>query len=49
MIIITTRNFLPEIGGMQILMSDLANHLSKFDKVKVFAEVSKDSDIFAKN
>lgn len=49
MIIITTRNFLPEIGGMQILMSDLANHLSKFDKVKVFAEVSKDSDIFDKN
>lgn len=46
MIVITTRNFLPEIGGMQILMSDLATHLSKFYKVKVFAEVSKDTEKF---
>ena len=46
MIVITTRNFLPEIGGMQILMSDLAKHLSKFYKVKVYAEVSKGSDKF---
>ena len=46
MIVITTRNFLPEIGGMQTLMSDLAMHLSKFYEVKVFAEVSKDSKKF---
>ena len=46
MIVITTRNFLPEIGGMQILMSDLAKHLSKFYKVKVYAEVSKNADKF---
>ena len=46
MIVITTRNFLPEIGGMQILMSDLAKHLSKFYKVKVYAEVSKSADKF---
>ena len=46
MIVITTRNFLPEIGGMQTLMSDLATHLSKFYEVKVFAEVSKDSKKF---
>ena len=46
MIVVTTRNFLPEIGGMQILMSDLAKHLSKFYKVKVYAEVSKGSDKF---
>ena len=46
MIVITTRNFLPEIGGMQVLMSDLAAHLSKFYKVKVFAEVSKDTKQF---
>ena len=49
MIVITTRNFLPEIGGMQILMSDLANHLSKFYKINVYAEASEDSDKFDKN
>ena len=41
MIVVTTRNFLPEIGGMQILMSDLAKHLSKFYKAKVYAELAK--------
>tara|TARA_B100000963_G_scaffold264457_1_gene232622 strand:+ start:4594 stop:5694 length:1101 start_codon:yes stop_codon:yes gene_type:complete len=46
MIVITTRNFLPEVGGMQILMTDLANHLSKFYKVKVYAEDNKESDNF---
>ena len=49
MIVITTRNFLPEIGGMQILMSDLAKHLSKFYKINVYAEASEDSDKFDKN
>ena len=46
MIVITTRNFLPDIGGMQILMSDLAKHLSRFYKVKVYAEVSTGSKEF---
>ena len=38
MFVITTRNFLPEHGGMQILMSDIAHHLTNHGPVKVFAE-----------
>lgn len=49
MIVITTRSFLPELGGMQILMTDIANHLSKYEEVKVYAEDSKNSDEFDKN
>ena len=48
-IIITTRNFLPEMGGMQILMSDIAKHLSKYSKVKVFAEDIKNAQEFDQN
>ncbi len=48
MIIITTRNFLPELGGMQTLMTDIANHLSKFSKVKVYAEDKKNASEFDK-
>jgi len=48
-IIITTRNFLPEMGGMQILMSDIAKHLSKHSKVKVFAEDIKNAQGFDQN
>jgi phosphatidylinositol alpha-1,6-mannosyltransferase len=47
--IITTRNFLPELGGMQILMSDIARHLSQFNSVKVFAEYHKHSIEFDNN
>ena len=47
--IITTRNFLPELGGMQILMSDIARHLSQFNSVKVFAEYHKYSIEFDNN
>ena len=38
MIIITTRNFPPDIGGMQTLMGNLAYILSKNEEVKVFAD-----------
>ena len=46
MIVITTRNFLPEVGGMQILMTDIASHLSKYFKVKVYAEDKKNAKEF---
>lgn len=42
--VITTRNFLPQLGGMQILMSDIAHHLIGYGPVKVFAEETKDSE-----
>ena len=45
-IVITTRNFLPELGGMQVLMTDIANQLAKYSKVKVYAEVSTGSKEF---
>ena len=46
MFLIVTRNFPPEIGGMQNLMWGLTNSLSKLDMVKVFADYSKDYEIF---
>ncbi|MAK12829.1 MAG: glycosyl transferase [Candidatus Pelagibacter sp.] len=49
MFVITTRNFLPDIGGMQILMSDIANNLSKYKRVKVYADFSENSNDFDKN
>ncbi len=38
MYLIVTRNFPPEIGGMQNLMWGLVRSLSKYDLVKVFAD-----------
>ena len=38
MYLITTRNFPPEVGGMQNLMWGLTNSLSKLNMVKVFAD-----------
>ena len=38
MFIISTRNFPPDIGGMQNLMGGLANALVNHGPVKVFAE-----------
>ena len=49
MIVITTRNFLPELGGMQVLMTDIANQLSKYSKVKVYAEDKKNAYEFDKD
>ena len=44
MFIISTRNFPPEIGGMQNLMGGLANALINHGPVKVFAEKSDNSE-----
>jgi phosphatidylinositol alpha-1,6-mannosyltransferase len=48
MFVITTRSFLPELGGMQVLMTDIANHLSKHGPVKVYAEDKPNADVFDK-
>lgn len=47
MYIITTRNFPPQVGGIQTLMYGIAKNLSKLKEVKVFADDftgSKDFD-----
>ena len=41
MFVISTRNFPPEIGGMQNLMGGLANALVNHGPVKVFADKSE--------
>jgi len=46
MYLIITRNFPPEVGGMQNLMWGLTNALSKLDMVKVFADYHEKSDEF---
>ncbi len=46
MFLIVTRNFPPEIGGMQNLMWGLTNSLSKIDMIKVFADYSKNFETF---
>ena len=48
MFVISTRNFPPEIGGMQSLMGGLAISLQKYGPVKVFAEEIKNSSDFDK-
>ena len=49
MYLIITRNFPPELGGMQILMWGLSNSLAKHGIVKVFAEDHKDAVSHDKN
>ena len=44
MFVISTRNFPPDIGGMQNLMGGLANALINHGPVKVFADKSEDSE-----
>ena len=44
MFLITTRNFPPELGGMQVLMGGLSNSLLNYGPVKVFAENFKDCE-----
>ena len=44
MFIISTRNFPPEVGGMQNLMGGLANALINHGPVKVFADKFEGSD-----
>ena len=48
MYFITTRNFPPENGGMQILMGELANALSKHGFLKVFAEKTNGDEEYDK-
>ena len=49
MFIISTRNFPPEIGGMQNLMGGLANALINHGPVKVFADKSENFDEYDKH
>ena len=46
MYLIITRNFPPEIGGMQNLMGGLAKSLSRLDMIKVFADYDEDPQGF---
>ena len=49
MFVISTRNFPPEIGGIQSLMGGLSLSLLKHGPVKVFAEETAGEDKFDKN
>ena len=49
MFLVITRNFPPEIGGMQNLMGGLATALVDHGPVKVFADKSDRFDEFDKN
>ena len=49
MFVISTRNFPPEIGGIQSLMGGLSLSLLKHGPVKVFAEETAGGDKFDKN
>ena len=46
MYLVITRNFPPEVGGMQNLMWGLTRSLSKINMVKVFADYQKNHEIF---
>ena len=46
MFLILTRNFPPEIGGMQNLMHGLTKSLSKLNIVKVFADYHENYSVF---
>ena len=46
MYLVLTRNFPPEVGGMQNLMWGLTRSLSKINMVKVFADYQKNHEIF---
>ena len=49
MFVISTRNFPPDIGGMQSLMEGLSCLYLKHGPVKVFAEKTKKINNFDKN
>ena len=49
MFVISTRNFPPEVGGIQSLMGGLSVSLLKHGPVKVFAENFDDFEKFDKN
>ena len=48
MILVVSRNFPPDIGGMQILMGNLSESLAKHDTVKVFANKFPNSEMYDK-
>ena len=49
MFLIVTRNFPPELGGMQNLMEGLSNALLNHGPVKVFAESNNDAENYDQN
>ncbi len=49
MFLITTRNFPPDVGGMQFLMLGVAKALVRHGPVKVYADDFKNSDNFDKS
>ena len=46
--LIVTRSFPPEMGGMQNLMWGLANSISKYNLIKVFADYQENHKGFDK-
>ena len=48
MFLVVTRNFPPDVGGMQILMGGLAKSLLEHGPVKVFADEFTNSNVFDK-
>ena len=48
MYLILTRSFPPEVGGMQNLMWGLANSLSKYFMIKVFADYHNQHESYDK-
>ena len=49
MLLISTRNFPPELGGMQNLMEGLSNALLNHGPVKVFAESQNEAENYDQN
>ncbi len=49
MFLVSTRNFPPELGGMQNLMEGLSNALTNHGPVKVFADNHEHADEYDKN
>ena len=49
MFLISTRNFPPDVGGIQNLMEGLANSLLNHGPVKVFADSFEGADVYDKN
>ena len=49
MFVVSTRNFPPEVGGMQNLMEGLCNALLDHGPVKVFADEIERSSDYDKN
>ena len=49
MFLVSTRNFPPELGGMQNLMEGLSNALLNHGPVKVFADNHDDAKIYYQN